>query len=167
MDSFCIKINAKKRLVAFAITSILFFLISFWFYQYSEILNTKDLVATPPKKEIKYVIAILSHNLVNYFQYLCFPLAPLLIIKDDLILSIQISQSLINLGPNYTFANLFPHGFLEIPNIFTYQFLSINLFYQLFFKDWKTVLPTFKNFKKIYLVSLFVVFISAIIDGEP
>ncbi|WP_162010764.1 hypothetical protein [Enterococcus faecium] len=135
------------------------------FYQYSGILKTHNLVSTPPVKGIRYVIAIFINNLLNYLQYLFFPAAPLLIIKDDLLLSVPIAQSAINFGVLQTLKNLFPHGFLEIPNIFCFQFLSITMFYQLFFKGWRTLIPTFMKLRKIYLASLLIVLIAAIVEG--
>ncbi len=145
--------------------SFFIFLILFLFYQYSGILKTHNLVSTPPVKGIRYVIAIFINNLLNYLQYLFFPAAPLLIIKDDLLLSVPIAQSAINFGVLQTLKNLFPHGFLEIPNIFCFQFLSITMFYQLFFKGWRTLIPTFMKLRKIYLASLLIVLIAAIVEG--
>ncbi|HAZ4688553.1 TPA: hypothetical protein ACN1M8_002182 [Enterococcus faecium] len=128
-------------------------------------MKTHNLVSTPPVKGIRYVIAIFINNLLNYLQYLFFPAAPLLIIKDDLLLSVPIAQSAINFGVLQTLKNLFPHGFLEIPNIFCFQFLSITMFYQLFFKGWRTLIPTFMKLRKIYLASLLIVLIAAIVEG--
>ncbi|NLM67883.1 MAG: hypothetical protein GX180_12040 [Enterococcus sp.] len=157
--------NIKKRLILFLVFSIFIFLILFLFYQYSGILQTKDLVSTPPAKGIKYARKIFVNNLLNYLQYLFFPVAPLLIIKDDFLLSVPIAQSTINFGVFQTLKSLFPHGFLEIPNIFCFQFLSITMFYQLFFKGWKTLIPTFMKLRKVYLASLLVVLIAAIVEG--
>ncbi|MDH4720448.1 hypothetical protein PBN90_08860 [Enterococcus faecalis] len=145
--------------------SFFIFLILFLFYQYSGILQNHNLVSTPPVKGTRYVIAIFINNLLNYLQYLFFPAAPLLIIKDDLLLSVPIAQSAINFGVLQTLKNLFPHGFLEIPNIFCFQFLSITMFYQLFFKGWRTLIPTFMKLRKIYLASLLIVLIAAIVEG--
>lgn len=145
--------------------SFFIFLILFLLYQYSGILQTHNLVSTPPVKGTRYVIAIFINNLLNYLQYLFFPAAPLLIIKDDLLLSVPIAQSAINLGVLQTLRNLFPHGFLEIPNIFCFQFLSITMFYQLFFKGWRTLIPTFIKLRKIYLASLLIILIAAIVEG--
>lgn len=128
-------------------------------------MQTHNLVSTPPVKGTRYVIAIFINNLLNYLQYLFFPAAPLLIIKDDLLLSVPIAQSAINLGVLQTLRNLFPHGFLEIPNILCFQFLSITMFYQLFFKGWRTLIPTFIKLRKIYLASLLIILIAAIVEG--
>ncbi|WP_161387905.1 hypothetical protein [Enterococcus faecium] len=128
-------------------------------------MQNHNLVSTPPVKGTRYVIAIFINNLLNYLQYLFFPAAPLLIIKDDLLLSVPIAQSAINFGVLQTLKNLFPHGFLEIPNIFCFQFLSITMFYQLFFKGWRTLIPTFMKLRKIYLASLLIVLIAAIVEG--
>ena len=128
-------------------------------------MQTHNLVSTPPVKGTRYVIAIFINNLLNYLQYLFFPAAPLLIIKDDLLLSVPIAQSAINLGILQTLRNLFPHGFLEIPNILCFQFLSITMFYQLFFKGWRTLIPTFIKLRKIYLASLLIILIAAIVEG--
>jgi len=147
------------------VLSFFIFLILFLFYQYSGILQNHNLVSTPPVKGTRYVIAIFINNLLNYLQYLFFPAAPLLIIKDDLLLSVPIAQSAINFGVLQTLKNLFPHGFLEIPNIFCFQFLSITMFYQLFFKGWRTLIPTFMKLRKIYLASLLIVLIAAIVEG--
>ena len=128
-------------------------------------MQTHNLVSTPPVKGTRYVIAIFINNLLNYLQYLFFPAAPLLIIKDDLLLSVPIAQSAINLGILQTLRNLFPHGFLEIPNILCFQFLSITMFYQLFFKGWRTLIPTFIKLRKVYLDSLLIILIAAIVEG--
>lgn len=165
INTLDVKINIKKRLILFLVISIFIFLILFLFYQYSGILQSKDLVSTPPVKGKKYVMAIFGNNLLNYLQYLFFPAAPLLIIKDDFLLSVPIAQSAINFGILQTLNSLFPHGFLEIPNILCFQFLSITMFYQLVFKGWQTLIPTFMKLRKVYLVSLLVVLIAAIVEG--
>lgn len=165
IDTLDVNINIKKRVILFFVVSIFIFLILFLFYQYSGILQTEELVSTPPVKGIEYVEAIFVNNLLNYLQYLFFPVAPVLIIKDDILLSVPIAQSAINFGVIQTLKNLFPHGFLEIPNILCFQFLSITMFYQLFFKGWKTLVPTFMKLRKVYLASLLVILIAAIVEG--
>lgn len=157
--------NLRKRITCFLVISMCIFTFLLSFYSYTGILHTHMLHTLLPEKGLVYTTKIIKNNLLNFLQYLFFPLAPFLILKDDFLLSVSIGSSVVNSGVFITMKNLFPHGFLEIPNILCYQFLSITLFFQLFWRSHKTILPFIKSFKNVYLFSLILIFISAILEG--
>ncbi|MDR0614884.1 MAG: stage II sporulation protein M [Lactobacillales bacterium] len=156
-----------KQYLLFSFLSILLFFATILFLIKGQFVLASGKLVHFPEKGFSYFLEILYHNLVNYMQYLFFPVAPLLIFKDDLVLSFLISQSIADFGIIQTVRHLLPHGLIELPNILLYQFLSLKFFYQWWMQKKKILFITkyFRDNQKFYLFSLFLLFIAALIEG--
>lgn len=110
---------------------------------------------------------VLSSNLKNYSSYLFLPfLSPVLQFLDfvETFFKIGVGIQIIGLFP--TMRNLFPHVLLEIPNFIWYQGMSqYVLFVFLKEKSIKKVIDLEKKLFKFYILSLFVLIVSAFIEG--
>jgi uncharacterized membrane protein SpoIIM required for sporulation len=158
-------IKIKQYLLFSFLSLLLFFVLIIFFLKVKFISPSGNY--NFPEKGFNYFSKILYHNLINYVQYLFFPAVPLLIFKDDFILSFLISQSIVDFGIIKTAKHLLPHGLIELPNIFLYQFLSLKFLYQWWIQKKKLsfIAKYFKDNQKYYLFSLFLLFIAALIEG--
>lgn len=112
-------------------------------------------------------ILVLSHNLKNFAFYLFFPMvSPILQFSDFFSSTFQITLSFKKIGTQETFNGLLPHALFELPNLFLYQGLSQYIFFTLIItKSLKKTFFIFKKLLPLYILSLIVLVIAALLEG--
>ncbi|MDR3156454.1 MAG: stage II sporulation protein M [Lactobacillales bacterium] len=140
--------------------------LGFVFFQ----LNLVQNVYSTPERQlgISLILAIIKNNLINFCQYLCFPLSPIWILFDDIHLSFLVTTAIQTIGVKTTVIHLLPHGLIELPNLFLYQFLSIKLMritITCFKNKQLSFLKEVKSLKGYYCFSLVLLIIAAMIEG--
>lgn len=161
------KIKIKTYLYWIGIGCTIVFILSIFLYMLffnHKIITRKDVLLD----HNNYCFArIVTHNLAHYIiTVLCFPLSLLTIAHNWLILTFSIAVGAELFGWKSALLFLFPHGFIEIPNILTYQYLSYKMMIILFKKrDFKEVIYFIQENKWWFIGSLFFVIVSALIEG--
>ncbi|WP_430606973.1 hypothetical protein IGJ55_003354 [Enterococcus sp. AZ170] len=114
-----------------------------------------------------YSKEIIANNIKNFIQFqLLFIVAPLLVFMDIFmnVLQIYVSNQLI--GTVATFKLIVVHGWIELPNLLLYSFLSVYKFYLLWkYRKIGIIISFMKENYKIYLCSILVIVVSGILEG--
>ncbi|MBB6512370.1 hypothetical protein GGQ92_001153 [Gracilibacillus halotolerans] len=132
------------------------------------VLVNEDLFeAEPPSLGKDFAYLVLFHNLRNFGIYLLAPIfSPIFQLMDLGGSAFQITVGFRILGTQGALNKLFPHAFLEIPNMLFYQGISQYVLYTLI--STKSLSTTFNLVKKMvpaYLLSVLILIIAAIIEG--
>lgn len=132
------------------------------------VLNTDLFESNPPALENEFMYLVLSHNLRNFFMYLlAFPFSPFLQLFDFGGSAFQIAMSYRIQGPDATISRLIPHGLLEFPNMLFYQGMSQYVLFTLITtRSIKAILRLMKKMIPLYLVSLILLIIAAMLEGH-
>lgn len=131
-------------------------------------LVNKDLFSQEqPSLDHDFMFLVLSHNLKNYFMYLLgFFVSPILQISDFGMSTILITIGFRGLGATEALQRLIPHGILEFPNMLLYQGMSQYVLFTLIFsKSIKVTLLAMKKMIPLYIVSLMILIVAAILEG--
>nr|WP_277717622.1 stage II sporulation protein M [Priestia flexa]WEZ10398.1 stage II sporulation protein M [Priestia flexa]WEZ10408.1 stage II sporulation protein M [Priestia flexa] len=121
-----------------------------------------------PSLNNEFMFLVLSHNLRNFVMYILgFILSPILQLLDFGGSAFQITLGSRMLGVDETLRKLIPHGLLEFPNMLLYQGMSQYLLFTLIFtRSIKCTLSTWKKMIPLYLISLIILVVAAIIEGH-
>ncbi|GAQ19735.1 membrane protein [Oceanobacillus picturae] len=110
---------------------------------------------------------VLSHNLRNFALYILgFLVSPILQIFDFGGSAFQITLGFRIYGAEEGLNRLIPHGVLEFPNMLLYQGISQYLLWTLIFtKSIEVTLSLMKKLIPVYILSLIILIIAAIVEG--
>lgn len=156
----------KKSLRSIFIYLILIIFLTFIFFY---LFNYNLSYATSKKtNSLELSIEIFFRNTQNFLQYILLaPIMPFFYMIDCIYTSWSISLSLKAHGLFNTLSNLFPHGFIEIPNFCLYTYISFNLCKKFYSKktDIKEYLSDLLSFKYILIFSQVLIIFAALLEG--
>lgn len=132
------------------------------------IINTDLFNPETPSLNNEFMFVVLSHNLRNFIMYILgFMFSPILQLLDLGGSAFQITLGFRILGVEEGLSRLIPHGLLEFPNMLLYQGMSQYLLFTLIFtRSIKYMLSILKKMIPLYLISLIILVIAAIIEGH-
>lgn len=131
------------------------------------ILDTDLFIPEPQKLGKDFMFLVLEHNLRNFIMYILgFLVSPILQLTDFAGSAFHIAIAYRNLGSEETISKLIPHGLLEFPNMLLYQGMSQYLLFTLLFtKSIRATLSLMKKMIPLYLLSLIILVIAAVLEG--
>ncbi|MBY8911991.1 hypothetical protein KY305_04355 [Bacillus sp. YC2] len=131
------------------------------------IVNKNLFKPEPPSLEHDFMFLVLSHNLRNFAMYLLAPIfSPILQLLDFAGSAFQITVGFRTLGIQGALNKLFPHALLEFPNMLLYQGISQYMLFTLIItRSIKITLSVMKKMIPLYVLSLIVLIIAAILEG--
>lgn len=115
----------------------------------------------------EYAKTIIYHNFNNFLQYfLLFMIAPLLIIIDLSFNVFQIYISNSTKGWHSTIRLLFPHFFIEVPNMCLYMCLSYNCLKVIYKeRNIKALIKYWKENRLLYGTSIVLIIFAGLVEG--
>ncbi|MGX4669380.1 stage II sporulation protein M [Cerasibacillus sp. JNUCC 74] len=131
------------------------------------IINLDLFEPEPPDLGDDFRNLVLSHNSRNFVLYILgFIVSPILQIFDLGGSAFQITLGFRIFGAEEGLNRLTPHGLLEFPNMLLYQGISQYLLWTLIFtRSIKVTLGVMKKLFPVYILSLIILIIAAIIEG--
>lgn len=155
---------------------LIFFIVYYFFYClfvigagifFASILNVDLFEPDSPELGDDFRNIVLTHNLRNFALYLLgFIISPLLQILDFGGSAFQITLGFRLFGAEEGLNRLIPHGLLELPNMLLYMGISQYLLWTLIFtRSIKTTLGVMKKLIPVYIFSLVILIIAAVIEG--
>lgn len=134
---------------------------------FASILNVDLFEPEVPELGDDFRNLVLTHNLRNFALYLLgFIISPLLQMLDLGGSAFQITLGFRIFGAEEGLNRLIPHGLLEFPNMLLYMGISQYLLWTLIFtRSIKTTLGLMKKLTPVYILSLAILIIAAIIEG--
>lgn len=134
---------------------------------FASILNVDFFEPEVPELGDDFRNLVLTHNLRNFALYLLgFIISPLLQMLDLGGSAFQITLGFRIFGAEEGLNRLIPHGLLEFPNMLLYMGISQYLLWTLIFtRSIRTTLEVIKKLIPVYILSLAILIIAAIIEG--